>query len=120
MKPNQSLISLPTYRHSASQTGGKSVSQVVTLTEIEQSHKKLCEKIGVDVYSSSEFTTAIEVLATLGLIQLTKTGQKTDLKRSRVQLKIGEDDVWIALSDIPILKNILTKKRECTFFYIAL
>lgn len=110
MKPNQSLISLPTYRHSASQTGGKSVSQVVTLTEIEQSHKKLCEKIGVDVYSSSEFTTAIEVLATLGLIQLTKTGQKTDLKRSRVQLKIGEDDVWIALSDIPILKNILTKK----------
>lgn len=110
MKPNQSLISLPTYRHSASQTGGKSVSQIVTLTEIEQSHKKLCEKIGVDVYSSSEFTTAIEVLATLGLIQLTKTGQKTDLKRSRVQLKIGEDDVWIALSDIPILKNILTKK----------
>lgn len=110
MKPNQSLLSLPTYRHSASQSGSKSVSHVVTLSEIEQNHKTLCSKIGVEKYSSSEFTTAIEVLATLGLIELTKSGNKTELKRSRVQLKIGEDDVWIALADIPILKNILLKK----------
>lgn len=110
MKPSQSLISLPTYRHSGSETSIKSASHVVTLSEIEQNHRKLCSKIGVDTYSSSEFTTAIEVLSTLGLIQLTKANSKTDLKRCRVQLKIGEDDVWMALADVPILNSILTKK----------
>jgi len=109
MKPSQSLISLPTYRHSAS-GGTKTLSHIVTLSEIEQSHKTLCSNVGVDVYSSSEFTTAIDVLTTLGLIQVTKAGQKTDLKRSRVQLKIGEDDVWLALADVPVLKHVLMKK----------
>jgi hypothetical protein len=69
----------------------------------------LCTSIGAEKYTPSEFSTAIEVLETMGLIQI--SGKKaTDMRRARVQLKISEDDVWLALSDIPILKNILTKK----------
>jgi len=82
--------------------------QPVTLADIEQGQRSLCGSIGVEKYTPSEFSTAVEVLETMGLIQL--SSRKAADKRSRVQLKISEDDVWLALSDIPILKNILTKK----------
>ena len=111
MKISHNLVSLPTYRppESGSATSKPPTAQVVTLADIEQGQRSLCTSIGVEKYTPSEFSTAIEVLKTMGLIQL--SGKKaTDMRRSRVQLKISEDDVWLALSDIPILKNILTKK----------
>jgi Cdc6-like AAA superfamily ATPase/ribosomal protein L13E len=109
MKISHNFVSLPTYRAPDAVAVPKAGVQMVTLADIEQGQRSLCTSVGVEKYTPSEFSTAIEVLETMGLIQL--SGKKaTDMKRSRVQLKISEDDVWLALSDIPILKNILTKK----------
>ena len=108
MQWSQPIVSLPVYRNIQ---GESKSSKAITLAEIEQGHRQLCSKVGVEKYSPSEFATAIEVLSTLGLIQLAKTSKSTDLKRSKVQLKIAEDDVSIALSEIPILKDILSKKQ---------
>jgi Cdc6-like AAA superfamily ATPase len=108
MQFNQPIVSLPVYRNIQ---GESKSTKAITLAEIEQGHRQLCSKVGVEKYSPSEFATAIEVLSTLGLIQLAKTSKSTDLKRSKVQLKIAEDDVSIALSEIPILKDILSKKQ---------
>jgi hypothetical protein len=54
-----------------------------------------------------EFTTAIDVLCTLGLIKLGKSGASHDVRRQRVELNVGEDDVWMGLAEIPILKDII-------------
>lgn len=111
MKISHNLVSLPTYRppESGASISKPSTAQMVTLTDIKQGQQSLCTSIGAEKYTPSEFSTAIEVLETMGLIQI--SGKKaTDMRRARVQLKISEDDVWLALSDIPILKNILTKK----------
>ena len=111
MKISHILVSLPTYRTSESGAAASKppMAQIVTLADIEQGQRSLCNSIGADKYTPSEFSTAVEVLETMGFIQI--SGKKaTDMRRSRVQLKISEDDVWLALSDIPILKNILTKK----------
>ena len=111
MKISHNLVSLPTYRTSESGAAASKppMAQIVTLADIEQGQRSLCNSIGADKYTPSEFSTAVEVLETMGFIQI--SGKKaTDMRRSRVQLKISEDDVWLALSDIPILKNILTKK----------
>jgi hypothetical protein len=51
----------------------------------------------------------MEVLSTLGLIQLSNGHGNSGMARTRVQLKVSEDDVWMALSSIPILKDILIK-----------
>ena len=108
MKISHNLVSLPTYKAPESAVAAKPAVQPVTLADIEQGQRSLCGSIGVEKYTPSEFSTAVEVLETMGLIQL--SSRKAADKRSRVQLKISEDDVWLALSDIPILKNILTKK----------
>ena len=107
MKISHNCVSLPTYMAPESAVVKPSV-QLVTLVDIEQGQRSLCNSVGVEKYTPSEFSTAIEVLETMGLIQL--SSKKAADKRSRVQLKISEDDVWLALSDVPVLKSILTKK----------
>eukprot|EP00890_Picochlorum_soloecismus_P006677 jgi/Picsp_1/834/NSC_04322-R1_protein len=79
----------------------------VTFGELEQSHRSLCSQVGVTRYSQMEFTTAIDVLCTLGLIKLGKIGASHDVRRQRVELNVGEDDVWMGLAEIPILKDII-------------
>jgi len=79
----------------------------VTFGELEQSHRSLCNQVGVTKYSQMEFTTAIDVLCTLGLIKLGKIGASHDVRRQRVELNVGEDDVWMGLAEIPILKDII-------------
>ena len=110
MKMSDNFVSLPTYRApDAITANSRPTAHTVTLADIGQGQRSLCSSIGVEKYTPSEFSTAVEVLETMGLIQL--SGKKAnDMKRARVQLKISEDDVWLALSDIPILKNVLTKK----------
>ncbi|KAI8110494.1 hypothetical protein M9435_002168 [Picochlorum sp. BPE23] len=108
MKLNHNVVSLPTYT-SIGRVDTSKAKSIVTLTEIESNHRTLCSKSGVEQYSHSEFVTAMEVLSTLGLIQLSNGHGNSGMARTRVQLKVSEDDVWMALSSIPILKDILIK-----------
>ena len=78
-----------------------------TFGELEQSHRSLCHQVGVTKYSQMEFSTAIDVLCTLGLIKLGKSGASHDVRRQRIELNVGEDDVWMGLAEIPILKDII-------------
>lgn len=109
MKMNHNVVTLPTYT-SIGRVDTTKAKSIVTLAEIESNHRTLCSKSGIEQYSHSEFVTAMEVLSTLGLIQLNNTQGNSGLARTRVQLKVSEDDVWMALSNIPILKDILVKE----------
>lgn len=108
MKMNHNVVTLPTYT-SVGRVDTSKAKSIVTLAEIESNHRILCSKSGVEQYSHSEFVTAMEVLSTLGLIQLSNGHGNSGMAKTRVQLKVSEDDVWMALSSIPILKDILVK-----------
>ena len=85
----------------------KSRLNTATLGELEASYGVLCKRIGVDRYTTMEFTTAIDVLCTHGLIRLTKSGHMNDPRRQKVDLLVAEDDVYMVLIGVPVLKDIL-------------
>jgi len=77
----------------------------LTVADLQEAHQALCKKVGVAGYSGSEFMTAVEVLQTQGLVDI--VGPRGDLKRSRVTLRVAEDDVLMALVDVPVLKDVV-------------
>lgn len=81
-------------------------SREVTLGELEASHMALCKAVGVAAYSSGEFATAADVLCTLGLVELSGGGGG-ERKRRRVSLRVPEDDVVMALAEVPVLKDVV-------------
>ena len=77
----------------------------LTVEDLKAAHASLCKRVGVGVYSSSEFHSAMDTLCMLGLVEL-KGGMGLG-PRQRVVLQIGEDDVLLALANVPVLKNVV-------------
>lgn len=77
----------------------------LTVEALKAAHASLCKRVGVSVYSSAEFHSAMDTLCMLGLVEL-KGGVGLG-PRQRVVLQIGEDDVLLALANVPVLKNVV-------------
>ncbi len=73
--------------------------------DLQAAHAGLCKRMGVGHYSSGEFATAVDMLRTLGLVEL-RGGAESGARR-RVVLAVAEDDVMMALADVPVLKNVM-------------
>lgn len=82
----------------------------VSLGVLENAHGTMCKAIGVTQYTAMEFSAAVDVLSTLGLITVAKTGSGLDMRRQFVELQTGEDDVWLAFKDVPILKDLVRRE----------
>ena len=78
----------------------------LTLGELEEAHAALCKRVGVAGYSAMEFATAADVLCTLGLVEL-GGGGGGERRRQRVALRVAEDDVFMALADVPVLRDVV-------------
>ena len=77
----------------------------LTVADLKAAHAGLCKRVGVGMYSGSEFATAMDMLSTMGLVEV--KGGAGQGPRQRVTLQIAEDDVLMALADIPVLKDVV-------------
>jgi cell division control protein 6 len=81
----------------------------VTVGQLEEAHATLCRQVGMTPYTPSEFGTAISNLEIAGLlsVDLAGKGRNKDGKMLKVGLRIPEDDIILALADVPVLKNVI-------------
>lgn len=93
-------------RRSEPPYGSLKKSKELTVGDLQAAFKGLCKQIGVAEYTPAEFGTAMDLLNTLGLIRLGKGPAQKGSKR-RVTLTVPEDDVMMALSDVPVLKSVV-------------
>jgi hypothetical protein len=107
---NPGLAAAPGRRLSGGGGGGDPASarrsKEVTLAELEAAHVALCRAVGVAPYTSGEFATAADLLCTLGLVEM-GGGGGGERRRQRVLLRVPEDDVLLALADVPVLKHVV-------------
>jgi len=107
-----------THRRRSSSIGGGGAASGrkhdLNLGELELAHAALCKRVGVTSYSSMEFATATDVLCTLGLVELSggRVHTLADRKKQRVMLRVAEDDVLMALVDVPVLKDVVGVSAE--------
>ncbi len=80
-------------------------SKELTVGDLQAAHAGLCKRVGVTAYSQIEFNVAIDMLCTQGLVELKGGAGKGPLQR--VGLQIAEDDVLMALADVPVLKDVV-------------
>jgi hypothetical protein len=80
-------------------------SKELTVRDLQAAHAGLCKRVGVTSYSQIEFNVAIDMLCTQGLVELKGGSGKGPLQR--VGLQIAEDDVFMALADVPVLKDVV-------------
>ena len=80
-------------------------SKELTVGDLRAAHAGLCKRVGVAAYSQVEFNVAIDMLSTQGLVELKGGAGKGPLQR--VGLQIAEDDVLMALADVPVLKDVV-------------
>ncbi|KAL4531461.1 hypothetical protein Ndes2526B_g04426 [Nannochloris sp. 'desiccata'] len=80
-------------------------SKELTVGDLRAAHAGLCKRVGVTAYSQVEFNVAIDMLGTQGLVELKGGAGKGPLQR--VGLQIAEDDVLMALADVPVLKDVV-------------
>ncbi|KAL4426243.1 hypothetical protein ABPG77_009858 [Micractinium sp. CCAP 211/92] len=90
-------------------SGGSVVSGMprsaeVLLGQLQESFTLLCRQVGMEAYDIREFYSACDNLADRGLIGL--AGGR-EAKWRRVTLRIPEEDVVLALSDVPVLKTLV-------------
>ncbi|PRW05904.1 Cell division control 6 [Chlorella sorokiniana] len=81
-------------------TSGMPRSREVLLGQLEEAFTGLCRQLGMKAYTSGEFSTACDNLQGLGLLDLVEAREP---KWRRVTLKVPEDDIILALSDVPVL-----------------
>jgi len=82
----------------------------VTVGQLEEAHAMLCRQVGMAPYTPSEFGTAISNLEIAGLLSIDSSvgkGRNKDGKMLKVGLRIPEDDIVLALADVPVLKNVI-------------
>lgn len=82
----------------------------VTVGQLEEAHAMLCRQVGMAPYTPSEFSTAISNLEIAGLLSVDSSagkGRNKDGKMLKVGLRIPEDDIILALADVPVLKNVI-------------
>jgi hypothetical protein len=93
-------------RRSECKDGNLKRTKELTVGDLQVAFKGLCKQIGVAEYTPAEFGTAMDLLSTLGLIHLGKGSAQNNSKR-KVSLAVPEDDVMMALSDVPVLKSVV-------------
>jgi hypothetical protein len=80
-------------------------SKELTVGDLRAAHAGLCKRVGVTAYSQVEFNVAIDMLCTQGLVELKGGAGKGPMQR--VGLQIAEDDVLMALANVPVLKDVV-------------
>lgn len=85
--------------------GDKQRRKELTLGNLRAAFAGLCKRVGVAEYTIGEFGTAVDLLCTLGLIEV--RGGTNQGTHQRVVLQVPEDDVLLALADVPVLKNVV-------------
>jgi hypothetical protein len=78
----------------------------VLLGPLEQAHSTLCRQVGMQPYTSGEFATAVTILQDLGLAALIGPS-KSEQARRRAVLRVPEEDLLMALADVPVLKGVI-------------
>ena len=95
---------------------GDGQNKGLTVGDLKAAHTKLCKRVGVAPYGPSEFGMAMDMLCTMGLVAVGGAGGRgggfgtiagQGGLRQRVSLSIAEDDVLMALADVPVLKHVV-------------